>query len=194
MDIIINIPDGKSGNWSVETFTVTEDEIKIFNIRAMFKPGCRIMKAGTYKRLMRNSHVVMSNTPAEIRDHSYFIDRAQNLGGHILINGLGLGVALTEILKSDKVEKVTVIEISQDVINLVAPTFKNDPRVEIIHADAFEWKPPKGIKYTCVWNDIWDDICGDNLPEMTKLHRKYGKRTVWQDSWCKHLCKREIEG
>jgi len=70
-------------------------------------------------------------------------------------------------------------------------TFKDDSRVEIIHADAFEYKPPKDVKYTCVWHDIWDDICGDNLPEMTKLHRKYGKKAIYQDSWCKHLCKRD---
>jgi spermidine synthase len=189
MKIEVTAPDGKSGDWKVETFTVTEKEIELFNVRAMFKPGSRTMEAGTYKRLMRKGEIVMSNTPAEIADLRHFIAVAKFHGGDILINGLGLGVALNGILDSDKITSVTVIEKSQDVIDLVGPSI-SDKRVHIICADAFEWKPPKNIRYTCVWHDIFDDICSDNLPEMTRLHRKYAKKTDWQDSWCKALCKR----
>ena len=187
MRIEVNVPDGASGPWQVSTFTVTDAAAKSFNLRAAFQPGCRTIRPGTYKQLTRKGKIIMSNTPAEIRDHLSFIWKAKK-GKNILINGLG--VALTEILKSDVVEKVTIIEKSQDVIKLTAPTFLDDPRVEIIHADAFEWKPPKGARYDAVWHDIWDNICSNNLPEMTKLHRKYGKRTDWQGSWCKELCKR----
>lgn len=190
MQIEIEVPDGKSGPWEVSTFTVTEDDVRIENLRAMFRPGCRIILPGTYKRLTRNGSVIMSNTSAEISDHLGFISRAQRVGGNILINGLGLGVALKAILESDKVESVTVIEQSADVIALVAPTYQTDPLVTIIHADAFTWKPPKGARYSCVWNDIWDNLCADNLPEMATLHRKYGRRTDWQGSWGKELCLR----
>lgn len=190
MQIEITVPDGKSGPWEVSTFTITEDDVRILNIQAMLKPGCRIILPGTYKRLTRNGWVIMSNTSAEIRDHLGFIYRAQRVGGHILINGLGLGVALKAILESHKVVSVTIIDISEDVIKLVAPTYEVDPRVTVIRADAYTWKPPKGVRYACVWNDIWDYLCGDNLPEMAKLHRKYGKRTDWQDSWGKELCRR----
>ena len=75
-------------------------------------------------------------------------------------------------------------------IKLIAPHY-NDPRLEIIHADAFEWKPPKGVRYNCVWHDIWDYICTDNLPEMHKLHRKYGRRCDYQESWCRSVCEYE---
>jgi len=186
--IEINVPDGKSGDWEVSTFIVTEQEIKIFNIRAMFHPGGRLMEPGVFKKLTRNAQTIMSNTQAEISDHISFIHKAKD-SESVLINGLGLGVALTEILKSDKVKEVTVIEKSLDVINLVAPHIQ-DKRVSVINADAFKWKPPTGKKYDIVWHDIWDDICADNLPEMTRLHRKYGKRSLWQGSWAKELCKR----
>ena len=191
MKIDINIPDGKSGNWAVETFTVSEDEARLENLRAAFSYSSRGISPGTYKRLMRGGTVVMSNTPAEISDHLCFIYRSKRVGGDILINGLGLGVALSEILKSDLVRSVTVIEKSNDVINLVAGHFANDHRVSIINQDAFEFNPPKGKRYSTVWHDIWDYICSDNLPEMTRLHRKYGRRCDWQDSWCKKLCKRQ---
>ena len=187
MKIPIEVPDGKSGDWKVSTFTVTEDELKIFNLRAAFHPSARSMEAGTYKQLKKGGTIVMSNTPAEIRDHVYFIHKAT---GHILINGLGLGVALAAILKKDDVKKVTIIENSEDVIKMVAPTYLKDSRVEIIHCSAFDYKPSKGVRYNAVWHDIWDNICGDNLPEMHKLHRKYGRRTDWQGSWCRELCER----
>ena len=59
---------------------------------------------------------------------------------------------------------------------MVAPTYIQDKRIKIINEDAFEFKPPKDKRYDFVWHDIWDDICTDNLPEMTKLHRKYVKK------------------
>jgi len=85
---------------------------------------------------------------------------------------------------------VTVVEKSKDVISLVAKHYLGDHRVTIVNADAYLYKPPKGVKYDAVWHDIWDNICGDNLPEMTRLHRKYGKRADWQGSWCRSLCRR----
>jgi hypothetical protein len=186
MDIEVNVPDGKSGSWSVETFEVTQKDADFENLRAMFGGG-RHIKVGKFKRLMHGRTVVMSNTPAEIKDHMGFIFKAQK-AENVLINGLGLGVALVEILKSDIVKRVDVVEISEDVIKLVAPTFAHDKRVNIIHADAMTYKPQKGIKYGASWHDIWSDICSDNLPAMKKLHRRYGRCSEWQGSWCRWLC------
>jgi hypothetical protein len=188
MDIEVKVPDGKSGEWAVETFEVTKEGADLENLRAMFGGG-RTIAPGFYKRLMRGGTVVMSNTPAEIRDHCYFIWQAQKVE-NVLINGLGLGVALSEILKSDVVKRVDVVELSEDVIRLVGPTFASDPRVHIHHADAMTYQPPKGVRYGAVWHDIWDNICADNLPAMQKLHRRYGRRAAWQGSWCRGLCER----
>ena len=30
------LPEGQSGNWKIERFTVTEDDAKVENLRAMF--------------------------------------------------------------------------------------------------------------------------------------------------------------
>lgn len=188
MKINITVPDGTSNEWRVETFEISKKDADFENMRAAFHPGGRFYRAGKYKRLMRGRTVVMSNTRAEISDHLRFIYTAK-MGGDILINGLGIGVALKAILESEKVDHVTIIEKSEDVIKLVAPSY-TDKRVDIICADAFTWQPPKTKRYSAVWHDIWDNICADNLPEMTKLHRKYGRRTDWQGSWCKELCKR----
>lgn len=171
-------PDAKSGDWAIETFEVSKQKSSLSRIRAMMHP-LECVEAGTYKRLVRGRTVVMSNTQMEIRTNGAIIHRGK---GHVLLNGLGLGVVIAGLLQSKEVERITIIEKSVDVIALTAPHFK-DKRVTVIHADAFDYKPPVGMRYGAVWHDIWDYICGDNLPQMTKLKRKYGSRTDWQGCW-----------
>ena len=177
---VMDIPDAKSGNWEIRTFEVKDDTDKfIFNFRA----GSRRIRSGIYKGIYRGGHVIMSNTPAELNDHyEYELKVGQKDCKTVLINGLGLGCALSMALKNPYIEKITVVEISQDVINLVSP-YINDSRVQIICEDAYLYKPTEN--YDVVWHDIWDDICSDNLEGMAKLHRKYGRKTKWQSSWCK---------
>lgn len=178
----VTIPEGESGVWRVERFDVPENSIQQMRL-AM---SGRYLPAGTYTSLKRGGKLVMSDTPDEMRDHAWFVNKAT---GHCLINGLGLGMCLKAILKKGDVTQVTVIEKSRDVLALVSPHY-TDKRVQYIHADAFEYQPPKGARYCAVWHDIWDDICADNLPEMKTLHRKYGRRADWQGSWCRSLCER----
>lgn len=182
------IPEGKSGPWSIEKFTITESEAKFENIRAAFSftGGGRTVRPGTYTRLRYHDSVIMSDTPCEIRDHFGFVRRAR---GNVLINGLGLGLCLAAVLRKPEVTKITVIEIDPDVIGLVAPYF-TDLRLTIINANALTWKAPKGESYDAVWHDIWPNICEDNLKEMAVLHRKYGRRCNWQGSWCHAECLR----
>jgi len=190
VDLRSQVPMGESGAWTVRKFMVTKTDAVMTSIRLM-QHGRGYVPEGAYTGLYRGNTVVMSDTPDEIRDHQEPIWKAKRLGGDILINGLGLGVVLAGILQGEKVESVTVIEKSPDVITLVAPTFADDPRVTIIESDAYLYKPPKGQLYTVVWHDIWDDICSDNLPLMTKLHRKYGRRADWQGSWGKERARRQ---
>jgi hypothetical protein len=192
MNIEINVPDGISGGWAVETFTVSEDDAQFARMRAMFHGGRGYVPAGTYKRLIRThgfKDVIMSNTPDEIRDFMGFVWKAK---GSVLVNGLGLGVLLKALIDKPDITDITVIEKSEDVIKLVAPTYLTDKRVTIINADAFEYEPPQGKRYNAVWHDIWDGICSDNLKEMEILHRKYGRKTDYQESWCREQCKRQL--
>lgn len=181
--IDVAVPDGIKGEFRIESFQVTAEDVKR-NFRGFLRPS-EYVPEGHYKRLMRGQTVVMSNTPMEINTNYDIIRRAN---GRVLINGLGIGMVLTAILQKPEVSEVWVIEKYQEVIDLVGPTFAADPRVKIIHADALEYKPPKGMKFDCVWHDIWDFICSDNLEEMAKLHRRYGNRTKWQGSWSKEQC------
>ena len=84
---------------------------------------------------------------------------------------------------------VTVIEISQEVIDVVAQHIADDRATFTpmrIKMDATK----KGMCWNVVWPDIWNDICADNLSEMEKLHRRYARRCDWQGSWCRVECQR----
>jgi hypothetical protein len=188
MNIEINVPDGISGEWKVESFTVSKDESKMMRVRSIFTGVRGSLPAGNYKKLTRNGTMVMSNTPDEIRDFSSFAYRAK---GHILINGLGIGVLVKALLGKEDVLSIEIIEKSKDVIKLSGPTYSQDKRVTIINADAFDYKSPLGVRYNYVWHDIWDDITSDNLPEMHKLHRKYGRKSDNQESWCRYQCEQQ---
>ena len=189
----VDVPVGESGDWRVGTFEVSEEDIRFHNLRCAINLNSagRGMVPGVYTKLCRNGTIVMSDTKAEIRDLLGAYWEVEKRCGHVLINGLGLGSFLKGILSLSNLKSVTVIEVSEDVIKLVAPAYKKDSRVQILHANAFEFKPPKGKRYSVVWHDIWDDICGDNLPDMHKLHRKYGRRADWQGSWCRERCENQ---
>jgi hypothetical protein len=186
----VNIHDDKSGPWEVFSYEVSKDAAEWGRLRSMIGSSDRgrYVPEGSYKGLKDNGHMIMSNTPDEIRDIYPFLRIAN---GNVLINGLGLGIALDLILKkrnednTPAVTKVIVIEVSMDVINLVAPSF-TDKRVTIINADALTYKPKDN--YDAVWHDIWPDISSDNIKTMKTLHRKYGRKSTWQGSWCRERC------
>jgi hypothetical protein len=174
-DFKVNWPEGKRGEWSVERFTV---ELDLINLRHMRDGrGCF---PGQYTRLHHSKYgVVMSDTTAEAMDHCMAIEKAK---GRVLVHGLGLGCFLQSILKKKEVRHVDVVEIDEDIISLISPNFKDD-RVIFYHANAFVKKWPTSTKWDVVWHDIWPHICSDNLKEMSKLKRKFGKRCKWQGCW-----------
>lgn len=186
LEMPLHAPDGACGEWRVDSFEIDAEAATRTQIRAVVTGNHReYIAPGTYKRLMRGNTVVMSNTPMEVDTNRSFVKRAH---GRVLINGLGLGMVLQAVLRKPEVSHVTVIEISAEVIALVGPSFKDNPKVRIVQADALEYQPQKGEKFDAVWHDIWDDITADNLAQMHRLHRKYGRRASWQGSWCRAQC------
>jgi hypothetical protein len=176
----VDLPEGSNGPWKVERFEVLKDDILSFCTYKHRAPA-----PGNYTRLVRNDEVIMSDTPAEMRDHSYAVYKAR---GSCLITGLGLGMVLKNILLKPEVTDVTVLELSQELIDLVGPHYASDPRVTIICTDALTWKAPKGKRWDWCWHDIWDNICITNLKSMGTLNRKY--KANWKGCWAQGECRR----
>ena len=182
----VTVPEGELDGLRVERFTVEEHSIA--NLREMLHGG-RQTRPGTYTSLRAGGTLWMSDTDAEKRDHMEALHQIRNWQAkRVLINGLGLGMVLAAALTFDHVEHVDVVEIDERVIRLVGPHYAG-PRVTIHHADAYEqtknW--PAGTRWDVAWHDIWPHLCEDNLAEMARLHRSYGRRVDWQGSWGKKL-------
>lgn len=186
----VTVPDGQRGDWRIDTFTLTESNVLLDNLRHIRDGNPEMVcPAGTYKRLTHKKRgCIMSNTRMEIITAREAFNDAT---GRVLINGLGLGMVLEGVLSKPDVTFVRVIEFDADVIALVGPHFVNDPRVEIVHADAYAYTPAKGERFDYVWHDIWDDISIDNLPLMAKLTRKYARKAAKQGVWSRKQALRE---
>jgi len=181
-DYRVNVPIGVSGDWEISKFTVKEYDIRAVSYALYGRP----VPPGTYTRLMKKGALdpMMSDTPAEINDHLDFIHQAT---GKCLLNGLGLGVVLKAILAKPEVTHIDIVEIEQDVINLVWPTYQDGNRVTLYHADAFTIQWPKDKHWDCAWHDIWPALCTDNLPEIAKLKHKYTRKVKYQKAWAEEL-------
>jgi hypothetical protein len=144
---------------------------------------------GDYSRLIVDGELWMSDTTSECRDHLLPVKMGDMLGGRALINGLGLGCVVGAML--DTVDHVDVVERDQRIIRTVGAWYKAEygDRLTIHHDDAFTIQWPKGTRWNVVWHDIWPTIASDNLPEMERLHRKYGSRSRFQASWCASECR-----
>ena len=151
-----------------------------------------VTSPGTYTALYRKQQLWMSDTDDEIRDMLEAVRQVRRRGGRVLVNGLGLGCFLNGVLSSENVERVDVVEIDPNVIQLVAPHYVQDPRVRVIHGDALTMTWPRGTRWTVAWHDIWEDIDGsdEQLEEMTRLRRMYGHMVDWQDVWGERLLSR----
>jgi hypothetical protein len=186
---LVDVPEGTCGKWSVEKFTISETDASRYNMFLAFKPGgaARSVKPGTYTKLMAKGAFdpIMSDTPAEIRDHFWFV---RNASGKVLVTGLGLGVVTNALLLKPDVGHVTVIEVEPDIIKLVGGHYqaKFGDRLEIIQADAYKWvpEPPRfrGM-FDYAWHDIWPSICSDNWNEIKKIKRHYQHWVTVQECW-----------
>lgn len=179
------LPPGKSGDAEITHFTVSKAASEMTALRAFRDPGA-FVQPGDYAQLTVGRTLMMTDTRNEQRTNFEVVYQAR---GHVFIAGLGIGMILHPIAAKPEVTKITVLEKSQGVIDLVAKTLP--AKVEVIQGDIFEHKPEKGTKFDCIYFDVWPYISIDNLPEMSKLHRRFRKFLVgggWMNSWCRdHL-------
>lgn len=173
---------------------VSADDARWFNLRNHCQGRGTNIAAGPCARLLVNGALMMSDTRDEYRSNYYAI---ANATGVTLITGLGLGCVIRAIaarvlfdLRSrhplcvPRPHKIIVIEKNETLIQHMSEHLVSLPfEIEYRHADALTYKPPKGEYYDFVYHDIWPDITTDNLPAMTLLKRRYGRRTSHQVAW-----------
>jgi hypothetical protein len=150
------IPEGWSNLWFI-----TKAEVASAHPSVRFGKDV-IVPPGTYTHLFcvtdstvyswPPGELVMEDTPFELSTHLGF---ALNAYGKVLVTGLGLGCVTRGLLANPKVEHVTVIENSPDVIKLVASYMPQTDRLTIVEAEAREWASQNKDVFDCGWHDLW---------------------------------------
>lgn len=183
----VNIRPGESWNVKIENFFVSKERAMRLNLR--FRNHNRYIDPGTYTRLYIDRNLMMSDTPAEMRDHYPFYKKAK---GKILVAGLWLWMIAQALIKKKEVEELTVVEYNKHVIRLVKPSL--DPRIKVIQADIFEYVKRNDISFDMAWLDIWYDICGENVKEMEELKKhlvgKVPRVFCWGEQLCRNILKK----
>jgi spermidine synthase len=182
------------GTVKIEHYKISEQEAKFAQLRAAINARREeYVEQGSYVRLRINNAVAMSDTAMEQESNLDFI---LNVNGNVLIAGLGLGMILIPAIRKNEVKRIEVIEKNADVIHAVEMQIRSyilnrefNKKFSIIHGDIFKYKPEKGRKWDTIYFDIWNDICTDNLVEITKLKRKFARRLnrenpeCWMGAW-----------
>jgi len=173
------VPEGKSGDAEVRHIEVSQLQSDMTSIRG----GRNYVPAGRYAQLFVAGELAMSDTRHERLSNFEVVRMAR---GEVLIAGLGLGMILHPILANTNVNRVTVVERSLGVIRLIRPTLPRTRKLRIVQADIFNWRPAKGVKFDCIYFDIWSSVSTDDLAEMAKLHQSfkfYKAPSGWMGSW-----------
>lgn len=179
------VPEGRSGAWAIEKIVIPD---RSYCRETDPRPDCFKFRPGHYTRLHRNGVDFMTDVYDEWWTQRIAVSEAACRGGEVLLTGLGLGLVAEAVLRAaaDRVLKITIIELSTDVINLVEPYLASRYRgkVEIIHSDAFAWLPDANSRFTVVWHDIWPDPYGPAVAdEMSLLENRYAPYADWQGCW-----------
>ena len=202
--VVDYLPAQETDEWEIEHFETDEKETKDRALMSVFSDTYELyydLKPGKYVRLTDKqatfSGTVMTDTPMERRTNLEIVERAH---GDVLIAGLGLGMIIVPIMAKPEVKTVTVVEISQSLIDLVGPHLEKLPGIKklmLVTSDVMEFWPKSSSRWNVVYFDIWPEMNVDNLDQMSFLHRRWPHRMDksdpdrWLGSWQQDFLRRE---
>lgn len=173
--IAVNIPEGISGDFEIAHYTneTTDKQWQMYLVskNESYANYCVLTTTTCPMPIMQDSE-------GEYREHQWLWDNAT---GDVLIGGLGIGLCNAGLISNPNITSITIIEKSQDVINLVWPHCLKDNRFNLVHADIETWTPPQDSQWDIAWFDTW---CTDN----TLSSQEYKELiTTKYSSYCSEL-------
>jgi hypothetical protein len=181
-EMTIDLPEMDTDGLKIQRFEIEPHSIG--NLRNALDG--RGTQPGVYTKLVIDGHLWMSDVDAEKRDHlEPLLMMRHHKARRVLINGLGLGMVVKAALTMDHIEHIDVVERDERVATLIGPHYEKTGRVTVHHADAYAqaklWAP--GTRWDVGWSDIWADPSTDDLKDMARLNRSYGRRCDWHGCW-----------
>jgi spermidine synthase len=180
----------ESDNYMIFKRILTKEDIESWkgNIGEIHKNEVHLGKEYLFLSHKGLQKTMMSNHESETITNQKFIDSAK---GDVLIFGLGLGLIIFPLLKEIGINKITIIELDEGLIDMVSPIIRfqdSSRKVKIINADSFSWETQE--KFDTIYFDIWETIDEKAYIEMEILEKRYQKNLKeegWIDSWCSEL-------
>lgn len=195
----LKIPAQKIGEYEIIHDVVPANQPIMFNTnRNMIygqqngKLNKRFQTQTTWHKLKGPSGTWMTDLPIEQRQHDELLSKVY---GRVLVGGLGLGYAVTVLAKRKTVKEIVVVEISQDVIDLVAPYTKG--KFSVHKADLLKWlEEYNGPPFDYAFFDIWQ-LDGETTFHSTvaPLHRlSVGKVKHHPINWNEDVMRGQLAG
>ena len=112
---------------------------------------------------------------------------AQHSKGKVLTTGLGLGLYLQALKGNSNVKSITVVEKSNEVVQLVEPHLPSLPEFVIILDDFYEFIKKDNTPWDTILVDLWvshgkkeklDIYCHQVLPMVVELKMRYPKASI----------------
>lgn len=175
----VKLPDVKLGSWEFKNEAYEPYRAVICHDMMIGEDFSEIPPLGFFTErfefpaVLEDGNEWMTLTPVDLDTSEDAIERAR---GNVVTFGLGLGYfAYMASLKED-VESVTVVELSEKVIELfkkhVLPQFPNPDKIRIVNRDAFEYAEfdmPKE-RFDFAFVDTWRDA-SDGAPMYEKMKK-----------------------
>ncbi len=161
----IKITEKKLGNFGLTTQKISACEALYFNdlhTTSEFREYPRIgffMQEMEFPTITENGKIVSAVNPLTINSTQTAIENAH---GKVLCCGLGMGYFAVIASGKKSVEKITVLEKSQDIIDIfkseIIPQIPNAHKIEIINAEPLEAieKTASPLPYDYIFSDTCD--------------------------------------
>jgi hypothetical protein len=138
----MELPEATSGDFSIRHERVRRgEELDIVNSRTAIYAGlppCKLKVARdtTFHSLCEGDDGIwMTDKPNELLQMD--LELARGAYGKVLIGGLGLGIVANMMARKKSVRRITVVELSSDVIRLISPYLPK--KVEVVEGDIHEY-------------------------------------------------------
>ena len=167
----------KKGIYEMYGVPVPDDGQTVSGTAWQYKYYC-LMKPITVTALKIENKTVMVD---DIPHYFGMVNHAKYYSGTVLVAGLGLGLIVHTLAQNPKVDRIVVVERSQDVIDLIGPLIPTQ-NLEIVHADWYEYNPdfrPDGVFYDLFVGE-GRQLIGAFLKEMITMRERFPSANVFR--------------
>jgi hypothetical protein len=148
------------------------------NIKKSIVGTAKIVHLGDTYILSNNGDQCMTYNEVDYQQVAEFYSSYDQAYGDVLLSGLGFGILPLWLCDKPEVTSVTVIEISQDIIDLFVLSNSMPDKMNIINQDILNFTTEK--KYDCIFLDHYElEDFSYKIKNMQEICNKIDHDVFW---------------